>query len=882
MKFSRTCWLVAAGTTLAGPVLAEAPFSFDSAPGRLPKNVVPVDYDIHITPDVQGMKFKGSESVSLEFRAATATIQFNILDETLSDVRLDGQPVKSVQPDNDKQLATVTLAQPAAVGKHTLSLSYSGPIQQRPQGLFLQPYAKVDGSDGAMLSTQFEATDARRLFPGWDEPAFRATYQLTVTVPAAWATVSNMPVAKRVEQGQLATTTFQRSPRMPSYLVDFNAGDLKELTAKSGGTGFGIWAVSGHESEGATALANAQQILADYNDYFGYAFPLPKLDSIAVPGGFSGAMENWGAITYTDAALLVSKSSSLRERQEVYATQAHEMAHQWNGDLVTMGWWDDLWLNESFASWQAARETDLRNPTWKWWETRDEDKESAMRADSRLSARAIQAHVTDEVQASTAFDPVITYNKGQSVLRMFEAYLGPNVFRDGVRRYMKARAFSNATSADLWNALTAASGQDVGAMATGWTEEPGFPLVSVTAQCDAQGNRTISLSQQRFLEHASAPGAAAASHWRVPLVVRSGVGSETHSVLLTNDKQAAPAGHCQEPLTVDAGAVGYFRVKYDATTLATNTRNFEGLADGDRIALLDDQWSIVESGAAPLAGYLELAQAMGKNTDARAWEQITDALGVVEYDERGTPGHDAFAGYARSVVHPVFDRLGWDSRPNELPTLQALRRSVVSHLGAWGDPAVIAEAQRRFGLFVHDHKAIAPDDQDMTLSIVGRYADVKTYDQLHALIKQTKDVAELRRLCIALAHVGDPKLAEAVAQLALSPELPPQEIQLRAQMLIALGDENPKLAWATFAANEHQLLLPFGNLEPLFLAQYVPQAFWNSQPLDQLKAWVLAHVPKEMAADVEKGMDGARFRVDVKRAVVPAADAYVKTRKSPA
>jgi len=882
MKFSKACWLAVGSMTLTVPVLAEAPFSFDTAPGRLPKNVVPIDYDIHITPDVQGMKFQGSESVSLQIRAATATIEFNILDETLTDVRLDGQPVKSVNADNDKQLATVTLAQPAAVGKHTLSMSYSGPIQQRPQGLFLQRYTKADGSSGSMLSTQMEATDARRMFPCWDEPAFRATYQLTVTVPAAWATLSNMPVARRVEQGQLATTTFQRSPRMPSYLVDFNAGDLKGLSGKSGATALGVWAVSGRESEGATALTNAQQILADYNDYFGEAFPLPKLDSIAIPGGFSGAMENWGAITYTDAALLVPKTSALTERQEVFSTQAHEMAHQWNGDLVTMGWWDDLWLNESFASWQAARETDLRNPTWKWWESRDHDKESAMRADARLSARAIQAHVTDEVQASTAFDPVITYDKGQSVLRMFEAYLGPDKFRDGVRRYIKARAFSNATTADLWNALTVATGQDVGAMAAGWTEQPGFPLVTVSAQCDAQGNRTISLAQQRFLEHAAAPGspAAAASHWRIPLVVRSGVGSTTQSVLLADDKQTASAGRCQEPLSVDAGAVGYFRVKYDAATLATNTRSFEEIPDGDRIALLDDQWAIVESGAAPLASYLGLAQAMGKNTDARAWEQITEALEVLEYDERGTPGHEAFAAYARSIVRPLFDRLGWDSKPGELPTLQSLRRSVIQNLGDWGDPAVIAEAQRRFELFLHDHEAIAPDDQEMTLSIVGLNADARTYDQLHTLIKQTKDVAELRRFCIALAHVRDPKLAESVARLALSNEIPPQEVSLRAQMLVTLNDRNPQLAWSTFSANEHQLLSPAGNLEPLFLAQYVPQGFWNSLPLDQLEAWILAHVPKEMAPNVEKGMDGAKFRVDVKRALVPEADAYVKSKKS--
>ena len=885
MKFAKACWLVAASMTLAGPVWAEAPFSFDTAPGRLPKNVVPVDYDIHITPDIQGMKFTGSESVALEFRAATATIQLNILDETLSDVRLDGQPVKSVQADNDKQLATITLAQPAPVGKHTLSLSYSGPIQQRPQGLFLQPYTKADGSNGAMLSTQFEATDARRLFPGWDEPAFRATYQLTVTVPAAWATVSNMPIAKRVEQGQLATTTFQRSPRMPAYLVDFNAGDLKEVSGKSGATGVGVWALSGHEAEGTTALANAQQILADFNDYFGYAFPLPKLDSIAIPGGFSGAMENWGAITYTDQALLVSKASSLAERQEVYATQAHEMAHQWNGDLVTMGWWDDLWLNESFASWQAARETDLRNPTWKWWESRDEDKESAMTADARLSARAIQAHVTDELQASNAFDPVITYNKGQSVLRMLEAYLGPDTFRDGVRRYMKARAFSNATSADLWNALTAASGQDVGALAAGWTDQPGFPLVSVSAQCDPQGNRTISLSQQRFLEHA-ATGAAAtpASHWRVPLVIRSGVGGATHSVLLTSDKQTAPAGHCQEPLSVDAGAVGYFRVQYDAATLATNTKGFEGLPDGDRIALLDDQWALVESGAAPLASYLGLAQAqaMGKNVDARAWLQITRALSTLEYDERGTPGHDAFALYARSILRPLFDRLGWDGRPDELPTVQSLRRSVIESLGTWGEPAVIAEAQQRFGIFLHDRKAIAPDDQEMTLSIVGLYADAATYDQLHGLVKQTHDVAELRRFCVALSNVRDPKLASSAAQFALSGEIPAQETQLRLEMIQTLRDQNPQLAWATFSANEPKLLSSFGNLEPLFVAQYVPRMFWNSLPLEQLQAWILARVPNEMTTEVAKGMDAAKFKADVKRMLVPAADAYVKTRKSPA
>ena len=219
-----------------------------------------------------------------------------------------------------------------------------------------------------MLSTQMEATDARRMFPCWDEPSFRAYFSLTVTVPAAWATVGNMPIAHREVRGEAATVSFQRSPKMPSYLVVFAAGDLREVAASSGGTHFGIWAIAGHEAEGAVPLANAQQILADYNEYFAYPFPLPKLDSIGVPGGFSGAMENWGAITYNDQLLLVGSSSTMQDKQTVFSIQAHEMAHQWFGDLVTMGWWDDTWLNESFASWLAAKETAVRNPAWAWWE----------------------------------------------------------------------------------------------------------------------------------------------------------------------------------------------------------------------------------------------------------------------------------------------------------------------------------------------------------------------------------------------------------------------------------------------------------------------------------------------------------------------------------
>lgn len=875
--FALAATLLVLAPVAAAAASAEAPFNFDKAPGRLPKNVVPVDYDIAVTPDVAAKTFTGTEAVSLRFRTASDKIVFNTLNLKLQNVRLDGRPVAGVHVDNGAQLTTVTLAAPAAAGMHELTLSYTGVIETRPQGLFVQPYAIAGGHEAVMLSTQMEATDARRMFPCWDEPAFRARFRLTATVPAAWATIGNMPIAKRVVHGSLATTTFDRSPAMPSYLVEFSAGDLREISGRLGKVRLGVWAVAGQQADGAVALANARRILADYDRYFGYPYPLPKLDSIAIPGGFSGAMENWGAITYNDQLLLLSRDSSMSDRQQVYSTQAHEMAHQWNGDLVTMGWWDDLWLNESFATWMSAKETDRRNPSWHWWQSEDGSRETAMYADAQASSHPIQVHVTNELQAANAFDPTITYSKGESVLRMLEAYLGPRTFRAGIRRYIKARAFGNATSADLWNALSAASGKNVARIAADWTEKAGFPLVTVTAHCRG-GRRILTLSQRRFFLTPPADRKLEAVHWEVPLQIRAAARGAPRAVLLRRDGQEVAAGGCRSPLSVDADAIGYYRVQYDPATLAIDTRSFGTLPDGDRIALLDDQWALVQARDARLETYLALAERMGGDLDTRAWQQITAALGTIEYDERGRVGHEAFAAYARSIIKPLEGRLGWNARGGETPGVQQLRRTIIEDLGAWGDPAVIAEARRRFAAFVHDPGAINPNDQSMILDVVGRYADAATFNELHALAQRSPNEAQKSRLYRALALVRDRKLAAEAARIAVGPEIPPQLMTLRLQMLASMRTEHPRLAWAVFSSHVTTLLSPLGDLAPLVEAQYVPQLFWNSLPLDQMEAWLKKRVPPSMGPQIAKGMDGARFQVAQKAQLVPEADAYLAAR----
>ena len=860
----------------AAPGLADAPFSFDRAPGRLPKNVRPLAYRIAIVPDGTALRIDGTESIVLSVRTPTATVQMNSLNESLRDVRFDGVPVARTVSNNATQLTTISLLRPASAGRHTLSFAYTGRMETSPDGLFVQPYLNAAGRHAILYSTQFEATDARRMFPCWDEPAFRATFSLTATIPARWNSVSNMPVLHRVVHGALATTTFATTPSMPAYLLEYTAGDIASIEGKSGAARVGIWAVKGQQAHGAYALQNAKQILADYSAYFGFTYPLPKLDSIALPGGFNGAMENWGAITYEDLYLLLTPSSTTGDRQQVYAFQSHEMAHQWNGDLVTMGWWDDLWLNESFASWRSAKETDERNPSWHWWEVQDADKEQAMYADAFITSHPIHVAVRDELEAETSFDNEITYAKGQSVLRMLEAYLGSEVFRDGVRRYIKARAYSNATSADLWVGLSAASGSDVGRIASTWIDHAGFPLVSERASCDASGARTITINQQRFLYHGSD---ASHPHWSIPLVLRSGTTGPAQPLLLTQPNQTATAGRCDEPLTLDAGLVGFYRTAYDDATMQSNIAAFGTLPSADRIALLDDQWALAQAGRAPLATYFTLARAMGNDIDARAWAQIAHALETIEVYERRTGGYRAYVSYARSVLRPLAVQLGWDARKNETPDVTHLRQEVLLDLGLWGDPATVAEAHRRFAAFLKNRRAIPADAQSTILTIVARTADKTTFDELDAIAKSSKSEPELRRNYEALMSVRDETLAERALAIALSNEIPPQADNERSTLVTLLEDQHPALAWRAYMRNVARLLKPYQMDGPYILAVYTPEQYWNAAPLGEIEAFVKAHIPASYAKTLERGMARARFLAGLRQTLVPQTDAYLTAHR---
>ena len=790
----RHALLVATALTLAAgrPARAEAPFALASTPGQLPKTVVPSAYVIDIAADMTRLSLSGHESVAVTARGAGDSITLNQAGLTLSRATLDGVPA-AISEDDAAQTATLRLPHPINDGPHTLAIDYAGPIPATPNGIYYDDYRSPSGAKARMLVTQFEVADARRMFPGWDEPAFKATFRLGVTLPRDYVPVGNMPVASTTPVGTNAKrVVFQTSPRMSSYLLALVAGELSALHGAGGGTPIGVYAPTGAQAEGGYALDAATKILPWYNAYFGVRYPLPKLDLVAIPGNYqAGAMENWGDITFIDDALLFDPhTSGPRTRETIFVDVAHEMAHQWSGDLVTMGWWDNIWLNEGFATWMETKATDHFNPSWQMWPRAHADRELAMAVDAQPTTHPIQQTIPDVSAANAAFD-LISYQKGEQVIRMVEDWLGPDTFRDGMRAYMTAHAYGNTTSADLWAALSQVSHKDVAPVARSFTEQPGIPLVSVARRCDG-GASILTLTQSRFAIHDPNPKPLA---WQIPVTV-GGPGLAAQTVLLGQGPATMRFAGCGGALKADLGEAGYYRTRYDAAGLAALRPAFARLADTDRANLLGDQFALFEAGLAPLADYLDLAATLANRGDhsVAVWEDTIAHLKRLDALERGSASRSAFRAFARSLLQPQLARLGWTPRPGESFLDTLLRPSLISALGRFDDPAVAAEAQRRFAAYLKDPAALPPSLLDPVTVVVGLHADGATASALEQRLRAASDTEQKLRYFRALAGSSEPARIARNVELAYSGAIPNGRIVL-AIAAVAAASDNPEAVW---------------------------------------------------------------------------------------
>ncbi|OYY88968.1 MAG: peptidase M1 [Sphingomonas sp. 28-66-16] len=789
MKFSRLARLalgLMAGAST--PALATT---------QLPTTVVPLHYDITVDPDAKAMSFTGAETITVDVRQPTRTLTLNAADIDISSVTFDGRKA-AFALDKASQQLTVTLAGEAARGKHLLGFAWRGRINDTAAGLFAIDYANPDGTPARMLVTQFEAPDARRFAPMWDEPAFKATFRLRAVAPGDQTAFSNMPatsVTKRTDGRKLYS--FAETPKMSSYLLFLGMGDVERKTVMAGKTEIGIITRRGVVDQGDYALASAKRLLSYYNDYFGQPYPLPKLDMIAGPGSsqFFGAMENWGAIFYFEPTVLFdAKRATVSGRQNIFATVAHEMAHQWFGDLVTMRWWDDLWLNEGFASWMENKASSDLNPAWDSKASAvAQERESAMAIDATAATHPVIRHVETVDQLGEAFDG-ITYQKGQAVIGMLESTLGADVFRDGIRRYMARYRYGNTDTDQLWAELSAAAGKPVADVAHDFTLQGGVPMITLTgARCTA-GETEATLVQSRF-------GYDAASKkpqtWRVPLTLGM-IGSPATSAIVQGPAPVRVTVPGCGTLVLNRDKGSYVRSRYDPASHAAIVRDYATMALTDRLGTLGDDYALGISGDQDMRLYFDTMAAVGPGSSPLEWSTIAGDFGSLATLFRGTPLEAPLRARAITRLSPMMAQVGFAAQPGESALVTNLREALVGQLGVSGDPGVAAMARRYFAALATDGTAIPPAIRQPILDTYAINATPAEWEALLTLAKATTSPVVRNGYIRLLGVARDDVLARRALDLVKGTEFTAPQ---RASLLSAVARRHADLAFDFAIAN---------------------------------------------------------------------------------
>jgi len=787
---------------------------------RLPSTVRPEKYTIELRPDLSRFTFEGEESVAIWVLRPAKTIVLNAsqLEVAQAALRLPGGRTVSaskIEHLKDAQRLRLTFEASIPKGSATLHLVFRGVLNDELAGFYRSKYTMANGTEGYMAATQFESTDARRAFPCWDEPASKATFQVSLVTPAGMTAVSNTPIIEEKDLGDgTRLVHFAETPRMATYLLAFIVGPLAALDGKSRtGTKVGVRALPDRIAHGRWGLEESIRVLDYLNEYYGVRYPLEKLDHIALQDFAAGAMENWGAITYRERILLFDPAtSSAQTRQNIVDVIAHETAHMWFGDLVTMAWWDDLWLNESFATWMGSKTVNALHPEWKMWtQFLGSEMISGLTLDGLRSSHPIEVKVKDPAEIREIFDE-ISYSKGASILRMLEQFIGEASFRRGLRSYLKEHSYGNARTEDLWRALEAASGQPVRAVMGTWTRQTGFPLVDVQVT-RKDGEARITLSQSRFLYDHILGQPRERTLWKVPVRVgRAGQRKPTTFLMQTARAGQSLGRSRRRPdddwIKVNAGQSGFFRVNYPAEEWARLRRavSAKELDTSDRIGLQNDAYDLTRAGYLPATTFLELTSEYRDEDDVTAWRMIVESLHDFETLISDEPYLNRLDGYGRELFRPVSKRTGWDPKPGE-GHLDALKRTtVLGRLGHYEDRAVLDEASKRFARSLKDPATLRPDLRGLVYALVGQEADKSTYETLWGLEQKAALQEEKVRLLLALTKPRDPALLQETLRRSLTDAVRSQDAVL---VITNVATSRPSvgrdLAWSFVRENWDEL-----------------------------------------------------------------------------
>jgi aminopeptidase N len=763
---------------------------------RLPTTVVPVHYALTLTPDLKAATFAGTESIDVTIKEPVNSITLNAAEIAFQSVTVEAAGSKqsaSVTLDNEKQQATFTFAVPLPAGKATLSIAYTGILNNELRGFYLSKTARRN-----YAVTQFEPTDARRAFPSFDEPAFKASFNVSLVVDAGDTAISNGPIMSDTP-GPIDgkhTLKFLTTPRMSTYLVAFLVGDFQCTAGEQDGVAIRVCATPDKVALTSYGVDIAKYVLHYYNNYFGIPYPLKKLDLIALPDFEAGAMENFGAITYRETELLLDpKTASDEAKENVAIVIAHEMAHQWFGDLVTMRWWDNLWLNEGFATWMENKPVAAMHPEWNVDQSVAASEDDTLDLDAQPTTRAIRARAETPDEINEMFDG-IAYGKASDVLLMVENYLGPETFRKGVHNYLEAHRYSNATAEDFWDAQTATSHKPVDKIMDSLVAQPGEPLITFGRPINGE----VSVEQNRFfLSPSIQPDPK--QKWTLPVCFKSSVDGKQDCQLLT------PASSTLKiPATpvffANAAGKGYFRSAYPAAVYSKLVSGFESsLTPPERISLIGDEWAQVRSNKATVGDYLDLAAALKDDSNAEVVSTTLGGVDAIVERVATAPGQKAaLAAWIQRTFSPQLAKLG-PSSPSDTPNMRDLRADLFDVLGIYGkDPAVLSEAATIAEKYIADPASVDPTLGQSALAIAARNGDSALFDKLQKVYETSNDPELQNGALRLLAEFENPELVKRSLEFDVSGKVRNQDVAI--QLAIGLQiDATRDLTWNYIKAN---------------------------------------------------------------------------------
>ena len=773
-------------------------------------DTVPINYNLTFEPDLKKFIFTGTEIITASCKKPTNQIIMHCAELKIkSCIVQSGNTVISSTPKTNEKKEELSIRLGEKIkGVITISLEFQGILNDRLLGFYRSKYEQ-NGKTKYLATTQFEAADARRAFPCWDEPESKATFEISIIADNQYTAISNMPEKSKKKFKTKTLYTFQKTPLVSTYLIYLGVGEFEYLTGKAGKIQIRVVTTKGNTSKGKFSLELGKKLLTSYEKYFGIKFPLPKLDLIAVPDFAAGAMENWGAITFRETILLYDpKTSSTRTKQFIAEVISHEIAHMWFGNLVTMKWWNDLWLNESFATFMATKFVDKFYPEWDLWNQFVEDAMNvAMGLDSLKTTHPIDVKVNSPAEIREIFD-AISYDKGGCVLRMLENYVGEPNFQKGLKKYLSDFKYKNAKGQDLWYAIGKASNMPVTSMINTWLKQPGFPVVEIN-----QDGSNLKLKQKRYLLEPNKKFSKGL--WSIPLSL--GLETETTKKLFSKKSMSIKLPKNAIGFVANYGRKGFYRVKYDEGILL----DLKMLVDAKRIPAIDrwaiqnDLFSLCVSGDEQVRNYLDFSDAYFDEDSYLASVNVAHNLASLYFRSFDEPFVEEIRSYTINYFRKILSKLGWEPKKTDKHTDALLRTFTISVLGKMNDDDVTTEALKKYKKFLKSPRSLSPDLIESNCSIAAWNGNSKTFVELKKLYINAKTMEEKLRFLGAMCGFQDKKLLLKTLDFSQTSEVRSQNMQLPI-MKIAANPYGEKVLWPWLKKNWKKINKKVGHGNPLF------------------------------------------------------------------